>query len=88
MQPLHDTPILGMGARPRVQSPVEYGNDASFWVEYPTGLIDVSRSQHLNSLSGEIPPLTEGQLELSVDGDRAVRFSPKSSAIVIIDMQK
>ncbi|KAF9496172.1 Isochorismatase hydrolase [Pleurotus eryngii] len=48
MPPIHDTPILGMTTRPPVTAPVEYGNSASFWVEYPSGLIDVSLSHHLS----------------------------------------
>ena len=36
-------------ARPKVTKPTEYGNAAAFWVEYPTGLVDLSRSAHLPS---------------------------------------
>lgn len=78
-----------MAARPPVDTAVEYGNPASFWVEYPTGLIDVSRTQHLSSSASEAspPPLSSTQLDIPVDG-RTVRIDKASSAIVIIDMQK
>lgn len=31
-EPIHDTPILGMTTRPRVQNATEFGNPLSFWV--------------------------------------------------------
>ena len=45
-------PILGMTTRPPVPFPVEYGDPTSnsFWVEYPNGLVDLSRSTHLRDL--------------------------------------
>lgn len=95
MPPLHDTPILGMVARPRVPTAIEYGSDATpqgYWVEYPSGLVDVSRTNHLPPTSGdaqvEAPPLTSALLDIPVDGDRTVRVNRNSTAIVIIDMQK
>ncbi|KAJ7706212.1 Isochorismatase hydrolase [Mycena rosella] len=87
MPPLHDTPILGMVARPRVSEPVEYGSDAApqgFWTEYPSGLVDVSRTSHL---AQEAPPLTSALLDIPVDGDRTVRVARAATAMVIIDMQ-
>ena len=33
--------------RPKVARPTEYGNAAAFWVEYPSGLVDLTRSAHL-----------------------------------------
>lgn len=89
--PLHDTPILGMVARLPVEVPTEYGSDASFWVEYPSGLVDLSRSHHLPSGSDKAAkphPLTDAQLEIPVDGGRTIRVDKASTAIVIIDMQK
>lgn len=86
--PLHDTPILGMTSRPRVEQPIEYGNAASFWVEFPSGLVDLSRSQHLSTGGGVPPPLSSSQLELPVDGERAIRVDKKKTALVVIDMQK
>jgi hypothetical protein len=95
MPPVHDTPILGMVTRPRVEVAIEYGSDATpqgFWTEYPSGLVDVSRTSHLPSASGnaevEIPPLTSELLDIPVDGDRTVRVKRATTAIVIIDMQK
>ncbi|TFK41189.1 Isochorismatase hydrolase [Crucibulum laeve] len=98
--PLHDTPILGMIARPTVPTPVEYGNDASFWVEYPSGLVDLSRSHHLpgsqdtDALISESkqadtqpPPLKSTQVDIPVDGGRTIRVDKKSTALVVIDMQ-
>lgn len=101
--PIYDTPILGMTTRPRVASAVEYGNAASFWVEYPSGLVDVTRTVHLKqgpledgdvaqsqaAEAAPIPPLkTETQLELPVDGDRVVRLVKERTALIVIDMQK
>ena len=101
--PKHDTPILGMVKRPRIPVATEYGNAAAWWVEYPTGLIDVTRTTHLpngplpegdvaqDQATREvpIPPLVkETQLDIPVDGERTVRIATKHSAIVIIDMQK
>ncbi|TCD62209.1 hypothetical protein EIP91_007214 [Steccherinum ochraceum] len=45
--PIHDTPILGLTTRPKVGVATEFGNPASFWVEYPSGLVDLTRSAHL-----------------------------------------
>ncbi|KAJ3719995.1 Isochorismatase hydrolase [Lentinula raphanica] len=41
-----------MASRPLVSQPIEFGDPTSnnFWVEYPNGLVDVSRSTHLNDL--------------------------------------
>jgi hypothetical protein len=95
MPPLHDTPILGMVARPRVQVPTEYGSDATpqgFWTEWPSGLVDVSRTSHIPPVSGdsqvEPPPLTSALLDIPVHGDRIVRVKKNCTALVIIDMQK
>ncbi len=85
---------------PKVTVATEYGNAASFWVEYPNGLVDVTRMTHLPKgelVPGDvaqdqdvpIPPLLKDvQLDITVDGDRVVRLAKKQSAIVIIDMQK
>jgi len=86
--PLHDTPIIDMVSRPNVPVPVEYGNDASFWVEYPTGLIDLSRIGHLRSSAvSSPPPLKSDQVDIEVDGGRTIRINKEKTAIVIIDMQ-
>ncbi|TCD62208.1 hypothetical protein EIP91_007213 [Steccherinum ochraceum] len=69
---------------PKVSVATEYGNPASFWVEYPSGLIDLTRSSHLatknlddkqtttTSEEGNdpAPPAldAEAQFELEVDG--------------------
>jgi hypothetical protein len=81
--------------RPLPQNPTEYGNVASFWVEYPSGLIDLSRSRHIlekgpGSKVFDVPPPldAESQLDIPVDQERTVRINKSSSAIVIIDMQK
>ncbi|TFK93484.1 Isochorismatase hydrolase [Polyporus arcularius HHB13444] len=91
-----------MVKRPRIPVATEFGNATSWWVEYPTGLIDVTRTTHLpkGPLSeGDvaqdqptrevpIPPLVkEAQLDIPVDGERTVRIATKNSAVVIIDMQ-
>lgn len=56
--PLHDTPILGMSSRPYVQNPTIYGGTldvegaAGFWVEYPDGLLDLTRTHWFQSDKG------------------------------------
>ncbi|KAH7916446.1 Isochorismatase hydrolase [Hygrophoropsis aurantiaca] len=84
--PIHDTPILGMATRPKVEKTVEYGNAASFWVEYPSGLIDISRSKH-SADEAVAPPLISTQLDIPVDRDRVIRVDKASTAAVIVDMQ-
>ncbi|KAJ7225541.1 Isochorismatase hydrolase [Mycena pura] len=88
------SPTLGMVARPLVQVPTEYGSEATpqgWWTEWPSGLVDVSRTSHLPPASDgaqvEPPPLTAALLDISVDGDRVVRVKRESTAMVIIDMQ-
>ncbi|KAF5313048.1 hypothetical protein D9619_003558 [Psilocybe cf. subviscida] len=88
--PIHDTPISDLMVRPRVESPVEYGNAPDFWVEYPSGLLDLSRKDHLSpdaSAKTAPPPLKSSQLDIEVDGERVVRVDKAATAIVIIDMQ-
>ncbi|TFY66740.1 hypothetical protein EVG20_g4356 [Dentipellis fragilis] len=82
------TLIMSLLSRPKVEAPIEFGNAESFWVEYPSGLVDLSRSHHL-SASGEPspPPLASPQFELEVDGDRTLRIDPAKTAFVIVDMQ-
>lgn len=71
---------------------MEYGNSLSFWVEYPSGLIDVTRSEHVPTSpeDSEVKPLPlkGDQVDIPVDGGRTIRIDTKSTAIVIIDMQK
>ena len=86
--PIHDTPILGMKTRPRVTAPTEYGNASSWWVEYPSGLVDLSRSTHLGSSESAEPARAKGLWDVSVDGDRTIRIDAAKSALVVIDMQK
>ena len=33
--------------RPHISVATEFGNAASFWVEYPSGLVDLTRTTHL-----------------------------------------
>ena len=91
--PIHDTPISDLIMRPKVPSPVEYGNDTDFWVEYPSGLVDLSRADHLPSdvaaaAKASPPPLKSTQAEIEVNGERVIRVDKEKTAIVIIDMQK
>ncbi|EIW64610.1 Isochorismatase hydrolase [Trametes versicolor FP-101664 SS1] len=88
--------------RPKVPVATEYGNAASFWVEYPSGLVDLTRTAHLPkgglqngdvvheepAQDAPVPPLhEETQLEIPVDGGRVLRLSKKNTAIVVVDMQ-
>ena len=92
-----------MVKRTNVEVATEYGNAASFWVEYPSGLIDLTRTTHLPKGAlpkGDVtqdqaahdappPPLVKDlQVDVPVDGERMVRIDAKHSAIVVIDMQK
>lgn len=86
--PIHDTPILGMIARPPVETAIEYGDPTNFWVEYPTGLVDLSRSQHLDENSPEPKTAGDTHLEIAVDGVRTIRVDKAKTAVVVIDMQK
>lgn len=86
--------------RPHVAEPIEYGNASSFWVEYPSGLIDLTRETHIAPKNNDETVLTNGthatepplrystQLEIPVDGNRVVRLAKARSAMVIVDMQK
>ncbi|GJJ12793.1 hypothetical protein Clacol_007038 [Clathrus columnatus] len=69
-----------------------FGNieNRSFWTEYPSGLIDLTRNHPPTSVvtTGSEPSKEGNELEFEVDGDRRVRVDPKQSAIVIVDMQK
>ncbi|KAF9475977.1 Isochorismatase hydrolase [Pholiota conissans] len=90
--PIHDTPISDLIMRPKVPEPVEYGNDTDFWVEYPSGLVDLSRTDRLPSdaaaaAKAQPPPLKATQADIAVNGDRVVRVDKEKTAIVIIDMQ-
>ncbi|KAH9081626.1 Isochorismatase hydrolase [Lactarius deliciosus] len=83
-----------MTTRPPVETPTEYGNASSFWVEYPSGLVDLTRTAHLptdgTTTVTSPPPLSPGQLDVAVDGQgqrRSVRINAATSAYVIIDMQ-
>ncbi|EKM83902.1 hypothetical protein AGABI1DRAFT_110512 [Agaricus bisporus var. burnettii JB137-S8] len=105
--PLHDTPILGMATRPYLQSPKVYGGTldveggAGYWVEYPDGLMDLTRTHWIhpesqqnganeNAATGGPPPLdAQTQTEIEVKGDpkRRIRVSNEKSALVVVDMQ-
>ena len=75
------TPIYHNGTfsfvkhRPKLATATEYGNAASFWVEYPSGLLDLTRTTHLpTSQAGHAKPAEEDhQL---VHEDPAVRPPP------------
>jgi hypothetical protein len=78
--------------RPFVEETMEFGNTTSFWVEYPSGLVDLSRPRRTSKESQgfDVPPPLDAksQLEIPVDQSRTIRIDKSSSAIVIIDMQK
>ncbi|KAH9898342.1 Isochorismatase hydrolase [Cubamyces lactineus] len=92
-----------MAYPPKLSAATEYGNGVSFWVEYPTGLIDLTRTTHLSGngaleydstvqdgAAGDqpVPPLyPAAQLEVPVDGDRVIRIAKKRSALLVLDMQ-
>ncbi|RDB29161.1 Peroxyureidoacrylate/ureidoacrylate amidohydrolase RutB [Hypsizygus marmoreus] len=79
-----------MSVRPPPPTPVEYGNSSSFWVEYPSGLVDLTRTHRLSPSEAQtgLPPVkASGQADITVNGGRTIRIDTKSSAMVIIDMQ-
>ncbi|KAH9944336.1 Isochorismatase hydrolase [Epithele typhae] len=82
-----------MTKRPRVPTAIEFGNPASFWVEYPSGLVDLTRTAHLpaSSEGDREPPeptlVKELQVDVPADGERTVRVQAARSAMVVIDMQ-
>ncbi|OCB86083.1 Isochorismatase hydrolase [Sanghuangporus baumii] len=90
-----------MKTRPRVEKATEYGSAASWWVEYPDGLVDLSRSAHLHDVNTDghlpsnitvsevkaSPERKEDQVDIDVDGERRIRIDPKKSALVVVDMQ-
>lgn len=80
-------PYSGMASRPRVSTAVEYGG-TSFWVEYPSGVIDLTRSHRLTEEHPSPPPLMSGQVEIAVKGDRTIRIDTNITAMVVVDMQK
>ncbi|KAF5375023.1 hypothetical protein D9758_000309 [Tetrapyrgos nigripes] len=84
--PIHDTPILGMVSRPPVTVPIQYGVK-SFWVEYPDGLLDLSRTTPLSGSPSTSPSISKGQLDIKVDGNRTIRVDASKTALVVIDMQ-
>lgn len=74
---------------PLVPTPTQYGRNGLFWVEYPSGLVDLSRSHSLSDAAEVDPPLLQaGQAEFAVEGQRTIRIDTSSTAMVIIDMQK
>lgn len=81
-----------MTERPHVPAPAMYGDAGNFWVEYPSGLVDISRTSPLpkSSAGNAQPPAIDAksQMDIHVDGDRVVRVDKKRTALVAIDMQK
>ncbi|KAG6911987.1 hypothetical protein DXG01_000235 [Tephrocybe rancida] len=75
-------------ARP-VHTPTQYGSNDSFWVEYPSGLVDLTRSHPLSETAEDqlLPELQAGQIEIAAEGGRKIRIDSGSTAMVIIDMQ-
>ena len=47
--PIYHSAAQESAKRPHVLHATEYGSAASFWVEYPTGLVDLTRTAHLPS---------------------------------------
>ncbi|EJD55267.1 hypothetical protein AURDEDRAFT_50090 [Auricularia subglabra TFB-10046 SS5] len=75
--------------RPRVERTERWGNRTHFWIEYPSGLVDLSETHFDAQLAKEAPtPVPEGLVDISVEGDRVVRIDPERAAVVVVDMQK
>ncbi|KAI0348583.1 Isochorismatase hydrolase [Trametopsis cervina] len=73
--------------RPHVAAATEYGNAASFWVEYPSGLVDLTSTSHLPADSAPPPLATHTQFEIGVEQSRVLRLNRATTALVVIDMQ-
>jgi len=75
---------------PFVKEVKTFGNPGSdnFWVEYPSGLLDLTRSAPPRSATAQVPAKAAGHIEFEVNGERKLRIDPKKSAVVIVDMQK
>ncbi|KAK7694705.1 hypothetical protein QCA50_001893 [Cerrena zonata] len=83
--------------RLKVETATVFGNPASFYVEYPSGLVDLTRSpsnrpdgsQNITTPNEPDPPAldSKSQWELEVEEDRVLRLNKSTTAIVIIDMQ-
>ncbi|KAG8732386.1 hypothetical protein FRC11_014001 [Ceratobasidium sp. 423] len=63
-----------MSVRPPVLHPTTYGIPPRTWIEYPSGLVDLS-------------PNSAQSIEFPVLGDRRVRLDPGKTALVLVDMQ-
>jgi hypothetical protein len=72
------------------QRSVEYGHEASFWVEYPSGLVDMTRSKHLQVGGDSLvePNRRSKDMDIKAHGQNTVRIDTDKTAIVIVDMQK
>ena len=71
-----------MSVRPNVLTRTMYGTPDSYWIEYPDGLVDLSRQGQGKEREG-------GKLvEFDVQGERRVRIDTGITALVIVDMQK
>ncbi|CAA7265826.1 unnamed protein product [Cyclocybe aegerita] len=89
-EPKHYTPISEMMTRKPVSAPVEYGSGNDFWVEYSSGLVDLSRTDHLPADGGlchSQPELKEHQADIDVDVGRTIRVDKTRTALIVIDMQ-
>jgi len=71
--------------RARVDKTTTWGlSKDSFWVEYPSGLVDLTRTPADET---EEPVIKNGQFELDVLNDRRLRITGSKSAVVVVDMQ-
>jgi hypothetical protein len=84
--------MVTKSTRPPVVAPTTWGHSKdNYWVEYPSGLIDLSRSNPITTTgSSDVkkPEIKKGEYEFNVLNDRRLRIDPEKSAVVIIDMQK
>jgi hypothetical protein len=84
--------------RPRVTDPTTFGDPKAgkFWIEYPSGLIDITSNHPLppsaedgsKPVVAPEPALCSQELEFDVQGDRSIRLDVRKTAAVIVDMQK
>ena len=80
------TVIMTTLGRARVDKTTTWGlSKDNFWVEYPSGLVDLSRTPADGT---EEPRIKDGQFEFNVLNDRRLRIAGSKSAVIIVDMQK
>jgi hypothetical protein len=67
--------------RPRIGEATEFGNASNFWVEYENGLVDLTRSQHLDPSGSPPGAAKDGQWDIPCEGERTIRVDARATAV-------